>query len=152
MPARSKQQLKLIYARRDMYKSKENTPEKWKWIWNSEWEDVDYDKLPDKLSDSFLSFYKEQQELVKESITKKVISGLLILTAMMGAKMSRYFPAVPGKWTLIRSTEKITDLNEKEQLKLLSYLNKKYMQRFTLKDIKTGNPDLSKVVYKELSI
>ena len=37
MPAQSQQQLKLVYAKRNQYGSKEKTPKKWKWVWQEEW-------------------------------------------------------------------------------------------------------------------
>lgn len=37
MPAKSKKQLKLIFAVRNKYKSKSKTPKKWKWVWGEEW-------------------------------------------------------------------------------------------------------------------
>lgn len=40
MPSSSEQQRKFIFAKRGQYKSKENTPDKWKWIWGKEWETI----------------------------------------------------------------------------------------------------------------
>lgn len=37
MPAKSQDQLKLIYTIRSRYKSKSKTPKKWKWVWGEEW-------------------------------------------------------------------------------------------------------------------
>lgn len=37
MPAKSPKQLRLIYTIRGKYKTKENTPKKWKWVWGKEW-------------------------------------------------------------------------------------------------------------------
>lgn len=37
MPAKSRAQQKMIFAKRGIYKTKENTPKKWQWIWGSEW-------------------------------------------------------------------------------------------------------------------
>lgn len=39
MPAKSKQQLKLIYALRGKYKTKEDAPEKYKWAFDKKWTD-----------------------------------------------------------------------------------------------------------------
>ena len=52
MPAKSRQQLKLIYAIRGKYKSEEKTPKKWKWVWEDKWTDVNYKKLPQKVEES----------------------------------------------------------------------------------------------------
>lgn len=38
MPPKSRQQQKMIYAKRGIYKTKANTPEKWKWIWEKGWD------------------------------------------------------------------------------------------------------------------
>lgn len=40
MPSSSESQRKFIFAKRGQYKTKANTPEKWKWVWGSEWETV----------------------------------------------------------------------------------------------------------------
>jgi hypothetical protein len=37
MPAKSKKQLRLIWAIRGKYKTKNKTPKKWKWVWGEEW-------------------------------------------------------------------------------------------------------------------
>lgn len=59
MPAKSKQQFKMIVSRRSKYKTKKNTPAKWKWIWEKGWiDDVDYDSLPDTIEESFKEFVK----------------------------------------------------------------------------------------------
>jgi hypothetical protein len=52
MPAKSRQQLKLIYSIRDKYKSETKTPKKWKWVWEEKWTDVDYKKLPQKVEET----------------------------------------------------------------------------------------------------
>jgi hypothetical protein len=41
MPARSSEQLKLIYAKRNQYKSKDHAPNKWKWVFDPEWGNLD---------------------------------------------------------------------------------------------------------------
>lgn len=57
MPATSRKQFKLIQARRTRYKTKKDTPKKWKWIWDKEWTDVDYESLPDEaVTESFKEF------------------------------------------------------------------------------------------------
>jgi hypothetical protein len=40
MPADSAKQQKMIFTKRGIYGSKEKTPEKWKWIWDSGYEKV----------------------------------------------------------------------------------------------------------------
>ena len=57
MPAQSKSQLRYIFALRDKYKTKKNTPEDKQWIWDKEWEDVDWDKLPDKADESIFESF-----------------------------------------------------------------------------------------------
>lgn len=52
MPAKSQQQLKLIYAKRNQYGNKSKTPEKWKWVWDEEWtEGAKFNKLPEKVEE-----------------------------------------------------------------------------------------------------
>ena len=37
MPSTSEQQRKLVFAKRGQYKTKADTPDKWKWVWNDDW-------------------------------------------------------------------------------------------------------------------
>jgi len=46
MPSKSQKQFKYIMYLRSKYENKKNTPEKDKWIWDSEWTDVKYGDLP----------------------------------------------------------------------------------------------------------
>jgi hypothetical protein len=46
--AQSKAQFKYIIMLRSKYKYKEKAPEKYKWVFDKEWEKVDYKKLPEK--------------------------------------------------------------------------------------------------------
>jgi hypothetical protein len=41
MPVKSREQQKMIYAKRSQYGSKENTPSDWKWIWEHDWSKVE---------------------------------------------------------------------------------------------------------------
>lgn len=60
MPSKSKKQRKFIFAKRNQYKTKANTPKKWQWIWNDEWE-----KIEEAISLLPIS-YKYIQELLFE--------------------------------------------------------------------------------------
>jgi hypothetical protein len=46
MPAKSQAQRGLIFGKRNQYGSKAKTPDKWKWIWDEDWENEG--KLPKK--------------------------------------------------------------------------------------------------------
>ena len=37
MPGSSEKQRKYVYFLKGKYKTKEDTPEKYKWVWNDEW-------------------------------------------------------------------------------------------------------------------
>lgn len=41
MPSHSRQQQKMIFAKRSIYKTKANTPDKWKFIWDKGWEKLE---------------------------------------------------------------------------------------------------------------
>jgi len=41
MPSKSEQQRKFIFAKRSQYRSKEKTPEKYKFIWEKSWEEIE---------------------------------------------------------------------------------------------------------------
>lgn len=41
MPSKSSQQRKWIFTQRGKYKSKDNTPEDMKWIWEKDWEVIE---------------------------------------------------------------------------------------------------------------
>jgi len=47
MPAKSKQQYLMIMAKRHQYGKAEQAPENMKWVFDDEWTDVDYNKLPE---------------------------------------------------------------------------------------------------------
>lgn len=40
MPSSNEDQRRLVYAKRSQYKTKSDTPERWKWVWNSDWEEI----------------------------------------------------------------------------------------------------------------
>lgn len=63
MPAKSRKQQKMIFAKRGIFKNKANTPEKWKWIWDAGWE-----KLEEEIShlDKYLKHIYEDEETMKE--------------------------------------------------------------------------------------
>lgn len=41
MPSHSEQQRKFIFAKRNQYGSKDKAPEKWKWVFDKEWETIE---------------------------------------------------------------------------------------------------------------
>ena len=53
MPSKSEKQRRFIYAIRNKYKKKKDTPKKWKWVWNDEWL-----KIEENLITSFDLFIK----------------------------------------------------------------------------------------------
>lgn len=59
MPATSKQQFKYIWAMRNKYGSKSKAPKRMKWVFDDEWTDVDFKKLPKK----------KKQKKVSEKLT-----------------------------------------------------------------------------------
>ena len=52
MPSSTEQQRKFIFAKRGQYKSKENTPDKWKFIWDKDWEKVQERYIPFNFEES----------------------------------------------------------------------------------------------------
>jgi hypothetical protein len=69
MPVQSESQRKMIFAKRSQYKNKEKTPDKWKWIWNKDYENKG--SLPEKLEESL--FGKYIKKLYNESDNLKPI-------------------------------------------------------------------------------
>lgn len=61
MSAQSKKQFRFIQAMRAKYNSKDKAPEKMKWVFDSEWTDVNYDKLPERKI--YKSIFKEENSL-----------------------------------------------------------------------------------------
>jgi hypothetical protein len=57
MPTKSEVQRRLIFGKRNQYKNKDNTPIKWKWIWDSHWENKG--KLPEKITEQIKSIVRE---------------------------------------------------------------------------------------------
>jgi len=76
MPAKSQQQLKMIYARRNRYKSEDKTPKKWKWIWDEDWTDVSFKELPEKIEEYkfnrqvYIELLSEESEFTKEELKR----------------------------------------------------------------------------------
>jgi hypothetical protein len=69
--AKSKQQMKFIYAMRNKFKSAKEAPKKMKWVFDEDWtKGVKFKKLPSKVSESgVLNF--ETWVLYKESMNNK---------------------------------------------------------------------------------
>lgn len=76
MPAKSQSQRGLIFAKRDQYKSKAKTPDKWKWIWDEGWENKG--KLPKK---------KNKNETVQNVIMEKLSLGDINHLAIPGRNL-----------------------------------------------------------------
>ena len=55
MPSRSEAQRKMIFAKRSKYKTKENTPDKYKFIWDKGYENKG--ELPEKVEESLFRKY-----------------------------------------------------------------------------------------------
>ena len=47
MPVTSKRQYRFVMSMRSKYNNPLHTPEKNKWIWNDEWDAVDFKELPE---------------------------------------------------------------------------------------------------------
>jgi hypothetical protein len=62
MPSSSTKQRNYIFYLRGKYKDKSSTPEKDKWIWDSEWETV-------KEMERYIPFNFEEEDLDERSIT-----------------------------------------------------------------------------------
>lgn len=45
MPAKSRKQQQMIYAKRSQYGSRDKAPEDWKWVFDSDWSKVEEEKL-----------------------------------------------------------------------------------------------------------
>lgn len=62
MPATSKSQFRMIQAIKSKYDSKDKAPEKDKWAFESEWTNVDYDKLPEEeIRQRYQRFFPEAE-------------------------------------------------------------------------------------------
>lgn len=92
MPAKSRKQQKFIFAKRDEYGSKENTPEKWKWIWEKDWEKIEeylnavdeikmfnlYDEIKQNIKElSVNAFFHQQFKNIKYSDTIEDLATIL---------------------------------------------------------------------------
>ena len=76
MPARSKNQFRLIQAKRSQYKSEANTPDEWKWVWEEKWTDVNFKKLPKKVKENIITkfedFVNEKKNEIKTIPIEKI--------------------------------------------------------------------------------
>ena len=62
MPVTSKAQQGYIFGLRSKYKSEEETPEKYKWIWDSDYEKIPKN-LPDKIQKEFTDYVLDSLQL-----------------------------------------------------------------------------------------
>lgn len=62
MPVKSKKQFKLVQLLRNKYGSKKNAPKKYHWAFEKGWTDVDYQKLPQKVSETKVMKFDEWSE------------------------------------------------------------------------------------------
>lgn len=74
MPSRSEAQRKMIFAKRNKYKAKENTPAKWLWIWDMGYENKG--NLPEKVEASESLFDKYLGKLYNEAYWTYTRSGI----------------------------------------------------------------------------
>lgn len=70
MPSKSQSQRGLIFGKRSKYGSIENTPKKWKWIWEEGWENKG--KLPKKkkMNENVITFSEFINEELQEGKSK----------------------------------------------------------------------------------
>ncbi|MCK9476972.1 MAG: hypothetical protein M0R46_13675 [Candidatus Muirbacterium halophilum] len=59
MPAKSKQQLKYIYAMRNKYKTIDKAPKDMKWVFDDEWTHVKMSDLPDYVDRNYVMNFEE---------------------------------------------------------------------------------------------
>jgi hypothetical protein len=80
MPTVSQQQRGLVFGKRNQYGSKENTPKKWKWVWEEEWENKGklpkYKKKNKKKYENVTSFGNFLNESPYNSVIKEAFDSL----------------------------------------------------------------------------
>jgi len=82
MPAASQQQRGLIFGKRNQYGSIENTPKKWKWVWEEGWENKG--KLPK---------YKKKKKKLNES---KIITFTQMINELYSKLNEGYYDDING--------------------------------------------------------
>ena len=81
MPANSKRQLRLIYSKRNKYKTEKNTPKNWKWVWDKEWTDVNYKKLPEKVKEHIITKFNDfLNESIRDVLKPKTDDDIKLKT------------------------------------------------------------------------
>ena len=70
MPAKSKNQLKLIWSIRNKYKSKTKAPKKWKWVFGEEWVHLDESHIFkfDQFNEAMSTLSNEDNEEIDDLI------------------------------------------------------------------------------------
>lgn len=66
MPSHSKQQRNFIFAKRGKYKTKANTPDKWRWIWEDAWKKIKEDDIDNQFNEyielgKYKKIFKEEK-------------------------------------------------------------------------------------------
>lgn len=79
MPSKSKQQLKLVYAMRTKYKTKADTPDRWKWVWEEGWGKLEKD-APEKITESLF-------DLIYQSVIEEMNDNVKIVLDADGAEI-----------------------------------------------------------------
>lgn len=146
MPVKSKAQQGYIFGLRNKYKSESQTPEKYKWIWDSDYEKIPKD-LPDKIQNEFTEYVLESLHLnelnsIKDSDMDKLIELIKMCNSNIYTK---------DKQKLIIATEILSKINDIIQPILA---DEKYNTQFDtvtiIKDAKQINKNIllaSKLAY-----
>jgi hypothetical protein len=77
MPSVSEQQRELVFVKRNQYKSKKDTPEKWSWIWNDDWLKLKKENYIKKYIRFFTEMSPPNFSYINNSIEKEIDNSAL---------------------------------------------------------------------------
>lgn len=129
MPSKSRKQQKFIFAKRAQYKTKKDTPEKWKWVWEKDWE-----KIEEKLLYKYFEAKGAIMEIFFDDLEKqlkraKTFEDLAIV-------LSSYGGSKPAKIEIGLKIKELADMfgNDFKKAKTYAFkeLTKRRGQYFTM--------------------
>lgn len=126
MPAQSKSQQKYIYSLRGKYKSEEDTPDKFKWIWDNDWEQSEKN-LPEKVTEGFSDWVLESFGLL--DLNEEKVESNLVKDYIKICNRNIY---IEDKDKSFKAVEALKEIDKITQLTLTDETNHKQFDPATL--------------------
>lgn len=114
MPSKSPEQQKMIFAKRSQYKTKENAPDKWKWVFEKGWDKLEETKIP---AEEVAEAEEVGDEFIKK-IKNKNTTNLVTKTLFPNEMRS--------------NTSNVTPIGESKKMSYIKIINEGYKEKHTV--------------------